>query len=76
MQKCLAYQLILYIPLQNIPILLDEQLKANATINKSYTVDYNNSNEGDKNIRLKELVDLRVHWNPLKIIFDDGTIAE
>ena len=30
----------------------------------------------DKRIRSKELVDLRVLWNPEKIIFEDGTVAE
>ena len=30
----------------------------------------------DKRIRSKELVDLRVLWNPEKISFEDGTVAE
>lgn len=60
----------------DIPIVLDEPLKANATEKKIYTVDYNNNNESDRSIRLKELVDLRILWNPLKIIFDNGTVVE
>lgn len=62
--------------IKKIDILLDENLKAGATLKKTYTVEYDHSNENDKRIRSKELVDMRVNWNPEKIIFEDGHIAE
>lgn len=62
--------------IKNIPLVLDEPLKAMGAVKKTYTVDYNSNSEADKSIRLKELVDLRVLWNPEKIIFEDGTIAD
>jgi hypothetical protein len=62
--------------IKNIQIVLDEQLSTNATLQKIYPVVYDDNNESDKSIRAKELVDLRILWNPEKIIFEDGTIAE
>lgn len=62
--------------IKNIQIVLDEELKPGSTFNKVYTVEYNHGDENDKHIRSKELVDLRVLWNPEKIVFKDGTMAE
>ena len=62
--------------IQNIQIVLDEELPANSVLKKMYVIGYDAGNENDKHIRAKELVDLRVLWNPEKIIFKDGTIAE
>lgn len=62
--------------IKTIQIVLDETLRANGILKKTYSVLYNHSNESDKLIRSKELVDLRIVWNPNKIIFDDGSIAE
>ena len=62
--------------IKNVQIVLDEQLRANQILKKTYSVAYDDSNENDKRIRSKELVDLRTLWDPEKIIFEDGTIAE
>ncbi len=62
--------------IKNIQIVLDEKFRANSTIKKTYIVEYDHDNENDKRIQSKDLVDLRVVWNPLKIIFEDGTIAD
>ncbi len=62
--------------IKNIQIVFDEILRANSSLKKTYTVTYDAANENDKRIRAKELVDLRILWNPEKIIFEDGTIAE
>ena len=62
--------------IRNIQIVLDEELRAGSTLKKTYTVVYNHGDENDKHIRSKELVDLRVIWNPVKIVFKDGTMAE
>lgn len=62
--------------IKNIPIVVEEALKANTSFKKTFTIDYDPGNENDKRIRSKELIDLRVVWNPVKIIFEDGTTAE
>ncbi|HEY8688993.1 MAG TPA: hypothetical protein VIM07_07150 [Chitinophagaceae bacterium] len=62
--------------IKNIQIVLDEELASNSIVKKTYTIAYDAGNENDKRIRSKELVDLRVLWNPQKIIFKDGTVAE
>ena len=62
--------------IKNIPIVLDEPLRGNLILNKKYIESYDQNNENDKRIRSKNLVDLRVIWNPVKIIFTDGTKAE
>lgn len=62
--------------IKKIDILLDENLKANSALKKTFTVGYNHSDENDKRIRTKKLVDVRVLWNPEKIIFENGTLAD
>ena len=62
--------------IKNIQIVLDEELFPNSIVKKTYTVAYDAGNENDIRIRSKELVDLRILWNPQKIIFKDGTVAE
>lgn len=62
--------------IKKIDIVLDEQLRPNATLQKTYSVLYDPGNESDKRIRSNNLVDLRIVWDPVKIIFDDGTVAE
>ena len=62
--------------IKNVQIVLDEELQAHASLKKIYTAAYNPAEENDKHIRTKDLVDLRILWNPEKIIFEDGTIAE
>lgn len=62
--------------IENLQVILDEELKAGATLQKSYTIEYDPGSENDKRIRTKELIDIRVVWNPVKIVFKDGTVAE
>jgi hypothetical protein len=62
--------------IKNVQVVLDEPLKANQTLNKKYSFDYDHASENDKQIRIKDLVDLRILWNPVKIIFEDGTAVE
>ena len=62
--------------IKKIDILLDEEIKANTVSQKKFTVIYDHGNENDKRIRTKDLIDLRVEWNPEKIIFSDGKILE
>lgn len=62
--------------IKNIQIVLDQELPSHSVVEKKYILAYDAANESDKRIRSKELVDLRVVWNPDKIIFKDGTLAE
>ena len=62
--------------IKNIQIVLEEELTPNSFFKKTYTIPYDAGNENDIRIRSKELIDLRILWNPQKIIFKDGTVAE
>lgn len=62
--------------IKNIPIVLDETIHAGETVKKQYTDNYNQDSENDKRIRSKDIIDLKIVWNPVKIIFEDKTIAE
>lgn len=62
--------------IKRINIVVDEELKANSVITKTFTADYDNNSENDKRIRTKDLTDIRVEWNPDKIIFANGRVAE
>ena len=61
---------------KNIQIVLDEKIRPHSVLKKTYTAPYDHNNENDQRVRSKELVDLRIVWNPVKIIFEDGTVAE
>lgn len=62
--------------IKKIDILLDQDLKPNAILKKTYTLRYDHSNDKDQRIRLKDLADIKVEWNPDKIIFENGRLAE
>lgn len=62
--------------IKKIDIVFDEKLKANSTLKKTYTVNYNGGEEGDKRIRAKNLSAIRVEWNPEKIVFEDGRLLK
>lgn len=61
--------------IKKIDIMLDEPLKTGATFKKIFAVAYNHANENDQRIRMKDLIDTRVEWNPKEIVFDEGTAA-
>ena len=62
--------------IKKVNILLDEEVRTGITLKKIYTINYNGNDENDRRVRSKELIDIRVEWNPEKIIFKDGKIAE
>ncbi len=62
--------------IKQIEVLLDEELNKNAVAKKIYTIPYNSGDENDKVIRLKEITDLRIKWNPEKIIFTNGQVMQ
>lgn len=50
--------------------------KAGETITWNATTDYNQFKDEDKAMRNKDLKDMKVIWNPEKIIFEDDSILE
>ena len=62
--------------IKKIDILLDENIKGYGYLQKIYQQEYDHSDERDKRIRSRDLIDLRVAWNPEKIIFENGRLAE
>ena len=62
--------------IKQIEIVLDEEIPKNGIIKKVFTTPYNPINENDKVIRLKDITDLRMQWNPEKIIFSNGQVLQ
>lgn len=56
--------------IKKIDILLDQPLKTGATFKKIFAVAYDHANENDQRIRMKDLVDMRVEWNPQQVVFE------
>lgn len=62
--------------IKSIYVLFNEELGAMASTTKTYKMEYEYSNESDQRIRLKNLTDLRIKWNPEKIIYGNGKMVE
>ena len=62
--------------IKKIDILLDEELIKNGKVQKKIRVAYNPADENDQRIRSKDLTDLRIEWNPERIIFTDGEVVQ
>ena len=62
--------------IKNLNIFLDEDILPGQALTKIYTIDYNNTDENDRRMRSKDFFDLRIVWNPEKIIFENGKLAE
>ena len=62
--------------IKKLNIVLDEELGANTTLQKTFTFGYNDSDENDQQVRVKPVTGIRIEWNPEKIIFDDGRVME
>jgi hypothetical protein len=54
----------------------DQSIKAGATSNWNATTDYNQFRDEDVRLRNKNLEDLKIVWEPIKIIFEDGSSLE
>jgi len=62
--------------IKKIDILLDDNIKGYGSLEKVYQQEYDHADERDKRIRSRDLVDLRISWNPDKILFENGRLAE
>ena len=63
-------------PVKNLNIFVDEDILPGRTLTKTYTPAFNNADENDLRMRSKDLLEMRVVWNPQKIIFENGSLAE
>ena len=54
----------------------DESIDAGATATWNATTDYNQFMNDDVKLRNKDLIDLKIVWKPIKVIFQDGTTLE
>ena len=63
-------------PVKTLDILVDDDILPGRTLTKTYTYVYNNADENDVRMRSKDLLEMRVVWNPGKIIFENGSMAE
>lgn len=62
--------------IKKIDIVLDSSLGPNVILKKTYAITYDHNNENDKRIRSNNLMDMRIEWNPDKIIFQGDKLAE
>ena len=62
--------------IKNIAIFLDEDILPGQTVTKTFTTDYNDSDENDRRVRSNDSFNLRIVWNPEKIIFENGKLIE
>lgn len=62
--------------IKKIDILLDEELIKNGKVQKIIRIPYDPADENDQRIKSKSITDLRIEWNPEKIIFTDGSVAQ
>jgi len=63
-------------PVKNLSIFLDEDISPGQILTKTYTIDYNDADENDRRMRSKDFFDIRIVWDPEKIIFDNGKLAD
>ena len=62
--------------IKNVYVLFKEDLPAMSSVTRAYQINYNYEDENDKRIRSKNLTDLHIEWNPDKIIYRDGSVAD
>ena len=62
--------------IKKIDIVLDSSIEPNTVIKKTFAISYDQYDENDKRVRSKNLLDMRIEWNPDKIIFQTGSPAE
>ena len=54
----------------------DKPIEAGKQVNWDANTEYNQFRSEDKTLKNKDLKDLKVVWNPEKILFEDGTTLE
>lgn len=62
--------------IKSINIVMDNVIPAQQTVKNTYTTDYNQFMDEDTRLAGKEMKDIKVIWNPEKIIFVNGKTLE
>lgn len=62
--------------IKSLNFVYDQPIKAGKQVNWNATTDYNQFMDGAKTLKSKDLKDLKVVWEPEKVIFEDGTFLE
>lgn len=63
-------------PVKQFNIFVDEEINPGQTLTKIITIPYHNADASDERVRGKDLIDMRVVWNPEKIILEDGSLLQ
>ena len=63
-------------PVKQLNIFVDEEINPGQTFTKIITIPYHNADGTDQRVRGKDLIDMRVVWNPEKIILEDGSLLQ
>ncbi|WP_299180714.1 hypothetical protein [uncultured Aquimarina sp.] len=62
--------------INTLSFVYDDPIQSGRKINYNATTDYNQFIEKDRALKNKDLKDLKIIWEPLKVIFYDGTTLE
>ena len=62
--------------IKSLSFVYDKPIEAGEQVNWDVTTEYNQFMSEDKTLKNKDLKDLKVVWNPEKILFEDGTTLE
>lgn len=62
--------------IKSLSFVYDQPIKAGSEANWNATTDYNQFMDSDRKLKNKDLKDLKVVWNPEKVIFEDGSSLE
>ncbi|WP_299444101.1 hypothetical protein [uncultured Aquimarina sp.] len=62
--------------INTLSFVYDDPIKSGRKNNYNATTDYNQFIEEDRALKNKDLKDLKIIWEPLKVIFSDGTTLE
>jgi hypothetical protein len=63
-------------PVKELNIFFDEEITPGQTLTKIVTMPYHDADATDQRVRDKDLIDMRVVWNPEKIILEDGSLLQ
>ena len=62
--------------IKSLNFVYDKPIEAGKQVNWDANTEYNQFRSEDKTLKNKDLKDLKVVWNPEKILFEDGTTLE
>lgn len=62
--------------IKSLNLVYDQIIKAKEKVTYNATTDYNQFRDSDKDLKNKNLEDMKVKWFPEKVIFEDGTTLE